>query len=185
MTAPTSGLSIGKHKLEILAWDHVGLQSSYITNFTVAPAPSGPVWPEGSTLSASNVTSSSLTLNWTTAQGATGYRIYRDSSVASSVYGSVYSYDIGGLQSDTTYTFSVEAVDAAGNVSPNNPATTVKTKAAQGTTEAFRLQAWPGFLNAGFTTRVGQPGYDRMYDLYNDGVIDGTDVKFVADKVAG
>ncbi|SCW60491.1 Fibronectin type III domain-containing protein [Paenibacillus tianmuensis] len=185
MTASAHGLSIGRHTLEIVSWDKVNNRAESITSFIVAPAPSGPVWPEGSTLTASNVTSSSLTLSWTLAQGATGYRIYRDGSVAGSVYGSVYSYDVGRLQPDTTYTFTVEAVDAAGNVSLNNPVTTVKTKAAQGTTQAFRLRAWPGFLNAGFATRVGPPGYDSLYDLNNDGVIDGTDVQFVADKIAG
>ncbi|GLI05554.1 hypothetical protein YDYSG_15840 [Paenibacillus tyrfis] len=144
MTATVHGLSNGRHTLRIVADDKVDNSAESITSFIVAPAPSGPVWPEGSTLSASNVTSSSLTLNWTSPQGATGYRIYRDGSVAGSVYGSVYSYDVAGLQPDTTYTFTVEAVDAAGNVSQNNPATTVKTEAAQGTTEAVRLQALPG-----------------------------------------
>ncbi|MCP3774874.1 dockerin type I domain-containing protein [Paenibacillus sp. MZ04-78.2] len=34
-------------------------------------------------------------------------------------------------------------------------------------------------------TRAGQPGYDSMYDLNNDGVIDNTDLQYVANKVAG
>ena len=165
VSVPAHGLSIGKHDLDIRAWDKIGNLTILKTSFTVAAAPSGPVWPEGSTLSASNVTSSSLTLNWTLAQGATGYRIYRDGSVAGSVYGSVYSYDVAGLQPDTTYTFTVEAVDAAGNVSQNNPATTVKTNAAQGTKEAVRLQVRPGFLNVGSVLEL-QMRADGAEDVY-------------------
>lgn len=33
-------------------------------------------------------------------------------------------------------------------------------------------------------TRTGQPEYDSLFDLNNDGVIDNTDVQYVADKVA-
>ncbi|GMX64668.1 hypothetical protein Elgi_39370 [Paenibacillus elgii] len=165
VTTPAHGLSNGNHDLDIQAWDKIGNQTNLKTSFTVAAAPSGPVWPEGSMLTASNVTSSSLTLNWTLAQGATGYRIYRDGSVAGSVYGSVYSYDVLGLQPDTTYTFSVEAVDAAGHVSENNPATTVKTKASQGPAEAVRLQVRPGFLNVGSVLEL-QVRADRAEDVY-------------------
>ena len=165
VTAPANGLTPGKYKLIIVAKDDADNREVSITKFTVAAAPGGPVWPEGTTLTASNVTSSSLTLNWTLAQGATGYRIYRDGSVAGTVYGSVYSYNVVGLQPDTTYSFSVEAVDAAGHVSQNNPATTVKTKAAQGTAEAVRLQARPGFLNVGSVLEL-QMRADGAEDVY-------------------
>ncbi|GMX64669.1 hypothetical protein Elgi_39380 [Paenibacillus elgii] len=165
MTATVHGLSDGRHTLRIVADDKVDNSAESITSFIVAPAPSGPVWPEGSTLTASNVTSSSLTLSWTLAQGASGYRIYRDGSVAGSVYGSVYSYDVAELQPDTTYTFTVEAVDAAGNVSQNNPATTVKTKASQGPAEAVRLQARPGFLNVGSALDL-EVRADQAEDVY-------------------
>ncbi|MFJ4691804.1 fibronectin type III domain-containing protein [Streptomyces sp. NPDC088766] len=43
------------------------------------------------------------------------------------------SQTITSLQSDTTYTFTVKARDAAGNLSPGSPTATVRTAARPGT----------------------------------------------------
>lgn len=79
-----------------------------------------PVWPAGSRLTFSGVTSGSLTLNWPAATDVTGvasYRVVSDSGDAVTVSSSVYAYDVAGLAADTAYTFSVTALDAAGNES--------------------------------------------------------------------
>ncbi|QWU13826.1 S-layer homology domain-containing protein [Paenibacillus sophorae] len=79
-----------------------------------------PVWPSGSQLILSNVSRSGVTLNWPEASddvGTAGYEIYKDGAGLNTVTGSTYAYDISGLSPATTYTFSVRAVDAAGNVS--------------------------------------------------------------------
>lgn len=49
--------------------------------------------------------------------GVTGYSIYRDGSLAGTVGGSKLSYSDGGLEPSTTYSYRVEALDAAGNQS--------------------------------------------------------------------
>jgi bacillolysin len=79
-------------------------------------------------LSASGVTQTSLTLNWTASTdnvGVTGYDVYRNSSLYSSVTGT--SANVTGLTASTTYSFYVIAKDAAGNTSPASSSINVTT----------------------------------------------------------
>ncbi|MEC0268165.1 asparaginase domain-containing protein [Paenibacillus anseongense] len=110
---------------------------------TQAPDIEAPVWPQGSALQVTNIGQNSLTLTWPEASddiGVKQYRIYETgsgtvvgnvyasvtngvyASVTNSVYSSVtgsvyYSFNLSTLTAGTTYTFSVTAVDAAGNES--------------------------------------------------------------------
>ncbi|OZB92764.1 S-layer homology domain-containing protein [Paenibacillus sp. XY044] len=84
------------------------------------PDCTAPAWPADSRLTFSGITAGSLTLNWPVATDDTGvasYRIVSGTGSAVTVSGSVYAYDATGLTSDTAYTFSVTALDAAGNES--------------------------------------------------------------------
>ncbi|XID94937.1 S-layer homology domain-containing protein [Paenibacillaceae bacterium WGS1546] len=79
-----------------------------------------PQWPDGSKLTASDITQTSIKLSWPMATdhvGVTGYRIYMNGTERMTVSGSVYETIIVGLSADTTYTFRVTAYDAAGNES--------------------------------------------------------------------
>jgi fibronectin type 3 domain-containing protein len=73
--------------------------------------------------------STSVHLTWGPATdnvGVTNYRVYRDGAPVQTI-GDVTSYDDTGLQPSTSYTYTVTALDAAGNESqPSNsyPATT-------------------------------------------------------------
>jgi len=83
-----------------------------------------PTWPDGSTLTSSNVTDTSLTLTWNAATdnvGVTGYKIFKDGVEMDTVNGAVYSYDVTGLAANNQYTFKVEAGDACGNWSSDGP----------------------------------------------------------------
>src|SRR5213595_1498968 len=84
-----------------------------------APAPADTIAPATPTgLAASAVTSTSLTLSWSPASdnvGVTGYRVYRDGTLVASP--GATSASITGLSAATTYSFTVSAVDAAGNAS--------------------------------------------------------------------
>jgi chitin-binding protein len=82
-------------------------------------------------LTASNVTANTVTLSWgasTDNVGVTGYNVYNGSTLVGSVSGSTLSYTVTGLTPDTSYTFNVKAVDAAGNQSS---ASTVTVKTGQ------------------------------------------------------
>src|SRR6267378_7079694 len=94
---------------------------------TSAPADTtAPTTPSG--LAASAVTSASLTLSWNASTdnvGVTGYRVYRGGTQVASPGGT--SASIAGLSAGAPYSFTVSAVDAAGNVSAPSAALSVTT----------------------------------------------------------
>ena len=92
-----------------------------------------PTWKEKSEVTVNGTSSSSVSLKWTEAEdniGVTGYQVIwtvGNTKKSTDVAGNVTSVTISGLQSDTSYSFKVEAVDAAGNLSETGPGVTVKT----------------------------------------------------------
>lgn len=90
-----------------------------------------------SNLTASNITATTVDLNWTASTdniGVTGYDVYRDGLLAGTVTGT--SYTATGLSPSTSYSFYVIARDAAGNQSPQsntvNPTTAAVTACSGG-----------------------------------------------------
>ncbi|GKU78832.1 lytic polysaccharide monooxygenase [Paenibacillus sp. L3-i20] len=72
----------------------------------------------------------SLTLMWnpsTDAAGIAGYRIYSGSTVVATVTGTATSRYITGLTPNTSYTYTVRAIDPSSNESGNSNAVTVTT----------------------------------------------------------
>ncbi|WP_055105622.1 lytic polysaccharide monooxygenase [Paenibacillus ihumii] len=97
-------------------------------------APSAP-----SALTSTGSTSTSVSLSWNASTdnvGVTGYQIFNGSSLVATVPGNTLSYTVSGLTANTSYTFTVKARDAAGNVSAASNAVTVKTKEVVVDTEA-------------------------------------------------
>ncbi|PTL81150.1 carbohydrate binding domain-containing protein [Vitiosangium sp. GDMCC 1.1324] len=87
-----------------------------------------PTTPGG--LTAGSVTTTSLTLSWTASTddvGVTGYTVFRNGTQIGTATGT--SYADSGLTSSTTYSYTVKAVDAAGNASAASPALSVTTAA--------------------------------------------------------
>lgn len=110
------------HNLAIKAVDVSDLQSDAVsTSFTTAAS----VALQPLTLTASNVTSSSMTLTWTVssteAQKNIRYELIRtaptsvtiDANIAANQQTSI-SYNVSGLSAGQSYTFEVRAVNAAG-----------------------------------------------------------------------
>jgi chitinase len=90
---------------------------------TTDSPPSAPGTP-----TASNVTSTSLTLNWTAAtddHGVQNYDVYRGTTKIATVTGTTYNDT--GLTAATTYTYSVKARDTANQVGPSSGVLTVTT----------------------------------------------------------
>ncbi|MCJ8153490.1 M12 family metallo-peptidase [Chryseobacterium sp. SSA4.19] len=86
--------------------------------------------PTAPTLSASGTTSTSTNLSWsgaTDAVGVTGYDVYQGSSLIGSTASTTYM--VTSLSPSTTYSFTVRAKDAAGNVSASSNTATVTTSA--------------------------------------------------------
>src|SRR3989441_206922 len=121
----------------VLAYDtswNASAQSSAVSATTKAladtQAPSIPA-----NLAATVVSSSQIDLSWSPATdnvGVTGYRVYRNGTLAASPTGT--SVSITGLSASTTYSFTVSAFDAAGNVSTPSAALSVTTAAPSDTT---------------------------------------------------
>lgn len=88
------------------------------------------VAPTAPTLSASGTTSTSTNLSWsgaTDAVGVTGYDVYQGASLIGSTASTTYT--VNSLSLSTTYSFTVRAKDAAGNISTASNTATVTTLA--------------------------------------------------------
>jgi len=141
------------------------------TNFTItagsAPDTQAPTAP---TLAASGTTQTTTNLSWSGATdnvGVTGYDVYQGAALLGSTATSTYA--VTGLMASTTYTFTVKAKDAAGNISVasntvsvttsapagDTQAPTAPTLAASGTTQTTTNLSW-----SGATDNVGVTGYD-------------------------
>ncbi|QMV43237.1 fibronectin type III domain-containing protein [Cohnella cholangitidis] len=103
---------------------------------TALPDVSPPTAP--TELSTAHLAHDSVTLSWLPSADDVGIREYeimygsKTVSVASAVYGNdqKLSHVIKGLTPETSYTFSVKAIDHAGNPSPSGTPITVETLAA-------------------------------------------------------
>ena len=125
-----SATTVGSHTLQAVAHDSAGNTGTSSTVTVTVPADTTAPGAPG-TPSASDVTASSVTLTWTAAgddRGVTGYQVFRDGvQVGQS---STLSYTDTGLSAATTYSYTVRAVDAAGNVGPDSGALPVTTASA-------------------------------------------------------
>ena len=105
-----------------------------VEDYTVIIAAAGPdtqapTNPTG--LAASNTTETTTDLSWNPSSdnvGVTGYDVFQGGSNIASVTGT--SYQVTGLAESTSYSFTVRAKDAAGNVSGNSNTANVTTLAA-------------------------------------------------------
>lgn len=106
-----------------------------------------PTWPAGSSLSSSATGQTVTTLDWDAATddvGVDAYQILQDDELVGEVDGGTRSLTVSGLTPDTSYTFAVVSVDAAGNATPG-PSTTVTTLTESGAATLI-AEAQPGGL---------------------------------------
>lgn len=144
-TATISGLASGtSYTFTVKAKDAAGNLSAASNSVTVSTTvqPGGdtqaPTVPTNFTSTAK--TSSTITLSWAASTdnvGVTGYEVYNGTALVTTVSGT--SATVTGLTADTSYTFTVKAKDAAGNLSAASNALTVKTEV--GTTNPG-VSAW-------------------------------------------
>jgi predicted carbohydrate-binding protein with CBM5 and CBM33 domain len=110
-------------------------------------APSAPGTPV-----ASAITGNSVKLDWPAATdniGVTGYRVQNGSQVVAT--SGTNSATVTGLSANTDYSFTVVALDAAGNASPASPGVAVRTGTV-GTCSVSYTK--PSTWNGGFTANV-------------------------------
>ena len=93
-------------------------------------------------LSATTLSPSQINLSWnpsTDNVGVTGYRIFRNSSQIATT--TTTSYADSGLASNSTYSYTVAAYDAAGNTSAQSQPATATTTAATATASFVQVNA--------------------------------------------
>ncbi|MBI4733602.1 MAG: S-layer homology domain-containing protein, partial [Rubrobacteridae bacterium] len=103
--------------------DNNGSSDVFLSKFNTPPDTSTPTWPGGAAITSSNLGSTSLELTWTEALdnvAVTNYKIYKNGSLYTTV-GAVTTCNVTALSPSTTYTFKVEAGDAADGWSTDGP----------------------------------------------------------------
>ncbi|MCT9929022.1 glycosyl hydrolase family 8 [Planotetraspora sp. A-T 1434] len=135
-SATISGLAASSsHTYTVSAVDAAGNESAKSASVTGTTTSGGdtqaPSVPTG--LAVGTTTSSSISLSWSASTdnvGVTGYKVYEGSTVVASPSGT--SATISGLAASSSHTYTVSAVDAAGNESAKSASVTGTTKAASG-----------------------------------------------------
>ncbi len=118
-----------EYLFQVQAYDAAGNVSTSGPSASLRIDGTPPAWPPGSTLAATATGATTATLSWsaaTDAVGVTGYRVFQDGIVVAEMDGSTLTADIAGLAPEVTYSFQVQAFDAAGNVSTEGPVATLR-----------------------------------------------------------
>jgi len=120
---------------------------------------SAPTTPNGLTATAAGATEIGLSWNASSDNvGVTGYQIRRDGAVIGTT--TATGYAVGDLATNTTFSYTVSAQDAAGNTSANSASASATTGSPPAT--------------ADFTTRCAQPGVLRCVGFDSAADIAGT-----------
>jgi chitodextrinase len=134
-----SATATGSHTLQAVARDTSGNTGTSAPVTVTVPADTAAPTAPGSPAS-TGVTTTSATVNWAAAsddRGVTGYRVLRDGVQVGQT--SALNYTDTGLTPGATYSYTIRAVDAAGNVGPaSSPVSvTTLTEVAPMFTDAF------------------------------------------------
>ena len=122
---------LGTHRCRTGATTGYSLQEFQVFGSTDTQAPTTP-----GNVHATSIGSTSVTLAWTASTdnvGVVAYDIYTDGNLLTSAPGTVTSFKINGLTPNTTYRLSLDARDAAGNVSIGSNQAVVTTTASSDT----------------------------------------------------
>lgn len=119
-------------------------------------------------LSATAISSSQINLSWTASTdntGVTGYRIYRNGTQLTTTTGTSYSNT--GLGANTSYSYTVLAYDAAGNLSAQSTSASATTQAGTNTgvavTYTVNVTSAGNYDVTNLTLNVG----DKINFVYN------------------
>src|SRR5439155_151307 len=130
----TTTASNGSHTLTAVATDLLGgTWTSDPVAVTVFNDTTPPSVPTG--LTATAVSSSQINLSWTASSdnvGVSGYRVFRGGTQIATT--STTSFANTGLSASTTYSYTVAAYDAAGNLSAQSSSASATTPAPPDTT---------------------------------------------------
>ncbi len=132
LTYTDAGVKQGSsYSYQVSAIDAAGNSSSASPSSTTLTIPDTTAPSTPLNLKAASTTARTVTLTWSASSdnvAVTGYFVYRGSTRIATVSGTTLSYSATGLTSGKSYTFKVQAFDAAGNLSSQSKGVTVKVK---------------------------------------------------------
>jgi fibronectin type 3 domain-containing protein len=166
----------GTHAWTTVARDQRGNQSaspstpSQTITFADTTAPTAPGTPVAQATAA---TPNSVQLSWTPSTdnvAVTGYNVYRDGTLIIAGVGSAATADVT-VHDNTTYSYTVRAVDAAGNLSAPSAATSITTPDWTPPTAPTLSAAGgpPNEIDLSWTGATDSVGV-TAYDVYRDAV---------------
>ncbi|MFD3947086.1 chitinase [Streptomyces sp. NPDC058579] len=151
----------------------------------VDPDPVVPATPAG--LATGSVTSSSVALSWNAVSGATGYKVYRDGSLAQTVSGA--SATVTGLAANTTYQFQVSATNAAGESAKSTAVSARTTNPGPGPSVPKHALTgyWQNFNNGATVQKLRdvQAQYDIIAVSFADSTTTPGQIVFNLDPAVG
>ena len=120
------GLAINTSYCYQIYWvDGFGVQRK-LTDSLCSMTLSTPMAPTG--LTTTTVSSTQINLSWSASTNATGYNVYRNGVLIASMM--TTGITDSGLMASTMYSYTVQAYDALGNLSPQSTAATATTNAS-------------------------------------------------------
>ncbi|MEU4271961.1 glycoside hydrolase family 18 protein [Streptomyces sp. NPDC026092] len=151
----------------------------------VDPDPVVPATPAG--LATGSITSSSVALSWNAVSGATGYKVYRDGSLAQTVSGA--SATVTGLAANTTYQFQVSATNAAGESAKSTAVSARTTNPGPGPSVPKHALTgyWQNFNNGATVQKLRdvQAQYDIIAVSFADSTTTPGQIVFNLDPAVG
>lgn len=153
------------YQFYVKAKDATGNSTNSSTVNATTPAPPDTEAPSApANLVASAVTATSLTLNWSASTdniGVAGYDVYRNGTKINSVVVTTTSYSVTGLTGSTTYSFYVQARDAANNISANSNTISVTTPSGSVCTGTggIRFQRWANITGTAVSNLTSNSAY--------------------------
>ncbi|WP_068777125.1 glycosyl hydrolase family 18 protein [Paenibacillus sp. FJAT-26967] len=127
-------------------------------------------------------TTTSIALAWNAASdnvGVTGYDIYRGTTLIGSASGTTLTYTDTGLTANTTYTYTVKAKDAAGNVSGVSNTLSAATQPGSSGPDTQAPTVPAGLASTGATTSSVSLSWNAstdnvgvtQYEVYRNGTL--------------
>jgi chitodextrinase len=184
ITVSVPGYYKVRFRRSVAGWTNLSSPIQITNTVTDTQAPTTPTG-----LTASNLTTSSVTLNWTASTdniGVTGYDVFKDGIQVNTSTIASTTYNVTGLSSGITYSFTIKAKDAVNNISPASSALAITTltpdtqapSVPAGLT-ASNLTATSFTLNwSASTDNVAITGYDVFKDGIKINTVDVTTTNF-------
>src|SRR5215212_3011450 len=169
-------VTVNGRQVTVTPTDELG-RTYDVQTYTFASSEPDSTPPTAPSVTATVDSTAKITLNWSGATdnvGVTGYRVFRDGQLLTEQSGT--SYVDATVSPSTDYSYTVVALDAAGNASPASTAATASTTGAADGTPPSKpgnlsgTAVTSGQVNLSWSASTDNIGVVR-YNVYRDGIL--------------